>query len=214
MGLKIVHANANVLMQGGLDGIANKGGGIDKVIKCSNEGELYNLLEKDTYDLVVVDPHSPQNFKIQTIFDIRERFPDQKLLIISAISDNSEVLQVLEQGTQGYLTYECDENEITHAIFAIAKGEKFFCNKVLEIILNKHLYETEEDACAPTSLTARENEVTSMIAQGMTNKQIAQELFLSPHTVHSHRKNIMKKLGIKSTSELTVYAINVGLITT
>jgi DNA-binding NarL/FixJ family response regulator len=163
---------------------------------------------------VIIDHQCPNYFSIQSVFSVRKRFPEQKMLIISGINNNSDVLQVLEQGTQGYLTHECDEGEIKHAIFSIAKGEKFFCNKVLDIILNKHLYTADEDNCAPTSLTLRENEITSLIAQGFTNKQIAEQLFLSPHTIHSHRKNIMKKLGIKSTSELTVYAINVGLIQT
>lgn len=212
MGLRIIHANTNVLMQNGMRSIVNSGGGIDELIRCTDEKELFDLLSHDHYDLVILDYQCANHFSVNSVFNIKKKFPGQRLLVISGIRDNTEVLQVLEQGAQGYLTYECDEGEIKHAIFSIAKGEKFFCNKVLEIILNKHLYNTEEEACAPTSLTVRENEITGLIAQGFTNKQIAEQLFLSPHTIHSHRKNIMKKLGIKSTSELTVYAINVGLI--
>ena len=214
MGLKILYANANVLMQNGLKSIMNAGGGIDKIVECSTEDGLFKCLSEDRFDLVVLDHQSAGNFSVLTVNKIKKDFPDQKVLIISSVKDNSEVLKVLENGTQGYLTYECDESEITHAIFSIAKGEKFFCNKVLDIILNKHLYNDEEEDCAPTSLTDRENEIASLIAMGHTNKEIAEQLFLSPHTIHSHRKNIMKKLGIRSASELTLYAINVGLIQT
>ena len=118
---------------------------------------------------------------------------------------------VLEKGVEGYLTRECDEDEIIHAIFAIAKGEKFYCNKVMDIILNKQ-YNPEDNNCEPTTLTQRETEITALIAKGMTNKSIAEQLHLSPHTVHTHRKNILRKLGINSVSELTLYAINIGLI--
>jgi DNA-binding NarL/FixJ family response regulator len=214
MGLRIIHANANVLMQNGMRVIVDSGGGIDELLRCYNEKQLLDTLVSGPVDLVIIDHQCPNYFSIQTVFNVRKKFPDQKMLIISGINNNGDVLQVLEQGTQGYLTHECDEGEIKHAIFSIAKGEKFFCNKVLDIILNKHLYAAEDENCAPTSLTMRENEITGLIAQGYTNKQIAEQLFLSPHTIHSHRKNIMKKLGIKSTSELTVYAINVGLIQT
>jgi DNA-binding NarL/FixJ family response regulator len=75
--------------------------------------------------------------------------------------------------------------------------------------LNK---EFDPENCEPTSLTERENEITALIASGFTNKEIGEKLHLSHHTVHTHRKNILKKLGIKSVSELTVYAMSVGLI--
>ena len=214
MSLKILHANSNVLMQNGLNAILQSGGGIEKVVRAYNEDDMFEQLASNAFDLLILDYNAANDFSINSVTEIRKQFPEQKILVISGIKDNNEVLRVLEQGTQGYLTYECDEGEVTHAVFSITKGEKFFCNKVLEIILNKHLYNEEGDNCAPTSLTDRENEIVCLIATGHTNKEIAEQLFLSPHTVHSHRKNIMKKLGIRSASELTLYAVNVGLVQT
>lgn len=214
MSLRILHANSNILMQNGLKTLAERGGGIDELKVCVDEECLLALLKEGLWDLLVIDYQAGGFDSVSTITRIRQAFPAQKMLVISGVIDNTQVLQVLEQGTEGFLTYECDEAEIVHSIFAIAKGEKFFCNKVLDIILNKHLYNTAEDNCSPTSLSERENEITALIAQGKTSKEIAEQLFLSPHTVHTHRKNIMKKLGVKSASELTLYAINVGLIQT
>lgn len=209
MGLKILHANANVLMSNGLNVILNRGGGIDEIRNAVNEKELFSLLNEDDFDLIVIDPLSSEYFTIGTTFKLKEKYPDKKVLIISDIHSSQNVLQILEKGVQGYLTRQCDEAEITHAIFAIAKGEKFYCNKVIDIALNKDF---DENNCEPTVLTERENEVTTLIASGMTNKEIGEKLCLSHHTVHTHRKNILKKLGIKSVSELTVYAMSVGLI--
>lgn len=209
MGLTILHANANVLMANGLKSILDKGGGIKKVDNALNEEDLFLFLDEKKYDLVVIDPLSSDKFTIATTLKLKQKYPDKKVLIISDIHSPQNVLQILEKGVQGYLTRQCDEAEITHAIFAIAKGEKFYCNKVIDIALNKQF---DEDNCEATVLTERENEVTALIASGLTNKEIGEKLHLSHHTIHTHRKNILKKLGVSSVSELTVYAMSVGLI--
>ena len=210
MGLKILHANANVLMASGLNAILNKGGGIDSIDNAVDEQSIFANLDETNYDLVVIDPlSSSERFTVATTLKLKEKYPDKKVLIISEIHSPQNVLQILEKGVQGYLTRQCDAAEITHAIFAITKGEKFYCNKVIDIALNK---EFDPENCEPTSLTERENEITTLIASGLTNKEIGEKLHLSHHTVHTHRKNILKKLGIKSVSELTVYAMSVGLI--
>lgn len=213
MGLNILHANANVLMANGLNSILNKGGGIDKISIAKDEKELFAMLLQKDFELIIIDPCAQDHFSVETTIRLKEKYPKQKTLIISDINTPKEVLRILEKGVQGYLTRQCDEAEITHAIFAIAKGEKFYCNKVIDIILNKQFSDGEEENCEPTVLSERENEITALIASGFTNKEIGEKLHLSHHTIHTHRRNILKKLGVKSTSELTVYAMNVGLIT-
>lgn len=209
--MNILHANSNILMSCGLKALLMRGGGIEKIRNCSNENELWDSLDEESFDLIIIDPFSSENFTLKGTLDLREKRPNQKILIISETNQSEKVLNVLEKGIQGFLTKQCDEDEITHAVFAIAKGEKFYCNKVLDIILNKQFSKEEED-CAATMLTERENEITTLVASGLTNKEIGEKLCLSHHTVHTHRKNILKKLGVKSVSELTLYAINVGLI--
>jgi DNA-binding NarL/FixJ family response regulator len=211
MSLSILHANSNILMSFGLKSLLMRGGGVKAVTNVSHETQLFQEIENQEYDVIVVDPNSKDHFSTDTIIKLRERSKTQKLLIISSTTNTFDVLKVLEKGVEGYLTRECDEDEIVHAIFSIAKGEKFYCNKVMDIILNKQI-SPDEDNCEPTALTQRETEITALIAKGMTNKAVAEQLHLSPHTVHTHRKNILRKLGINSVSELTLYAINVGLI--
>lgn len=210
MGITILHANANVLMANGLNAILKKGDGIDSIKNAIDEESLFASLDEADYDLVVIDPlSSSERFTVATTLKLKEKYPNKKVLIISEIHSPQHVLQVLEKGVQGYLTRQCDTAEITQAIFAIVRGEKFYCNKVIDIALNKKF---DPENCEPTSLTERENEITALIASGFTNKEIGEKLHLSHHTVHSHRKNILKKLGIKSVSELTIYAMSVGLI--
>lgn len=195
-------------MTNGLKAILAKGGGVDRLINCSEEQQLFKILEQDTFDLVILDPDSHEHFGPESFLKLRQIYKKQKVLIISCVKDQKTVLRILEKGVQGYLTRECDEDEIIHAIFAISKGENFYCNKVLDLILTKR----ETTDCNATILTERESEITALIARGMTNREIGDCLCLSHHTIHTHRKNIIKKLGVNSVSELTLYALNVGLI--
>ena len=110
------------------------------------------------------------------------------------------------------LTKECDKEEIVGAIYATAKSEKFLCHKVIDIIIEKHMH-TDEDNCKAFNLSLRETEIIKLTAKGWTAKTIAGHLFLSTHTVYTHKKNIMKKLKINSSSEMIVYAIQNGLVT-
>ncbi len=210
MGLHILHANDNVLMQSGFRTVL-EGGGIDQIDTAKNDREVRSSLLTTTYDLVVMDPLSGPGFSLEDAKALLNDFKEQKFLIISEVENSSNTISLMENGVAGFLTRECDEDEIKHAVFSIAKGEKFYCNKVLDLILSKP-HSEEEDNCEPTILSNRENEITALVAQGNTNKEIAELLHLSPHTVHTHRKNILKKLGVSSASELTIYAIKTGLI--
>ena len=210
-GINILHANANHLMHYGLEKVCS-GGGVAHLEQVNEGKDLLNKLESGNFDLLVIDPKAENGFGVETLLSIINDNENLNVLVISNVNNESQVLQILEKGVQGYLTYTCDEDEIVHAIFAIAKGEKFYCNKVLDIVFNKHLYKKETVNCDPTSLTIRETEIAVMLAKGLTNKEVADQIHLSPHTVHTHRKNIMKKLGVRSASELTIYALSIGLI--
>ena len=152
-------------------------------------------LKNGDFDLVIVDPKKEHGFGVESVLKLQREYEEQKVLIISEVKNEGLVLQILEKGVQGYLTYSCDEDEIVHAIFAICKGEKFYCNKVLDIVFNKHLYKKEIESCDPTSLTIRETEIARMIAKGDSNKEVAERIHLSPHTVHTHRKKHHEKTG-------------------
>ncbi len=211
--IRILHANANTLIRNGLRALVSKGGGIEELKAVSTERDLFHVYESEgDWNLIIIDPHKENGFGPNTIHKLKLNYPEARILVISDVGDEETVLRLLEKGTHGYLTYECDEDEIIHAIFSIAKGEKFYCNKVLDIVLNKHLYVKEQESCEPTTLSERETEIAQLLAKGNTNKVVAELLHISPHTVHTHRKNIMKKLGVRSISELTIYCVSIGLV--
>ena len=163
--LNILHANTNALARTGLKALLFKGGGIDKVDDVESEKELMQRLKDESYDLVVIDYDNQCSFCYNDIKQIQKEYPSRKLLVISSEQYDPNIHKILESGVNGCVTRACDEDEILNAVFAIAKGDKFFCNKIIDVILQKHLYQKDEDPdCTPTTLTEREAEIAGLIA--------------------------------------------------
>ena len=210
--IKILHANSNTLVRAGLRALLKKGGGIDKIWEVEDNEELSNVLKKKNPDILIIDHDQPGMFSKEDVLKIRKQFPKLRVLIISNDEKHLQILSLIETGVHGYLTRECDEDEVISAVFSVAGGDNFYCNKVLNVIMEKELAPDAPDNCDPTSLSQRESEIVTLIARGMTNKEVAADLYLSPHTVNTHRKNIMKKLGCNSAQGIVLYAVNAGLV--
>ena len=209
--IDVVIADSRYLIRVGLCHLFEGHDRIKVVDEVVSSDELMTSVREHQPDVVIFDDDKPSYFKVSDIPEAKEISVETNFLIISGDYDKQSVFNVFQSGGLSFLTKECDEEEIINAVIATSKGEKFLCNKIIDVILEKHLPEEEQD-CAATSLTVRELEIVQLTASGMTAKKVAAQLFLSPHTVYTHRKNIMKKLGVRSASELIVYAINNGLI--
>jgi len=208
--INIVIADSQFLIRLGLRSLFKEHHKIKVVDEAGDSKELLEAVSTHKPDVIIFD-YDKTHFSISDISDVKKISPASHFLIISADNQKDSVFRVLKSGGLSFLTKECDEEEIIGAVLATAKGEKFLCNKVIDIILEKHLPE-EEETCVPANLTVRELEIVKLTAQGNTANKVAEQLFLSTHTVYTHRKNIMKKLGVKSASGMIVYAINNGLV--
>jgi DNA-binding NarL/FixJ family response regulator len=208
--IDVIIADSQMLIRMGLKHLFQNQSRINVVDEVTSSEELLEAATKFQPDVVIFDYNQPSHFKIEDIPEVKKISPDSQFLIISANNNKEEIFQVLQSGGLSFLTKECDEDEIISAVMATARGDKFLCNKVIDVILEKNVTE-DEITCAPTNLTVRELEIVKLTAKGFTAGKVADQLYLSTHTVYTHRKNIMKKLGINSASELIVYAINNGL---
>jgi DNA-binding NarL/FixJ family response regulator len=116
-----------------------------------------------------------------------------------------------------YIKKDCDISEIVDSVLETFKGKRFFCGQILETIHRANIDVNDIDfdalSCEPLTLSEREMEIITLIAEGHTNTQIAEILFLSAHTVNTHRKNIMGKLGVKNTAGIVMYAVKTNLVT-
>jgi two-component system invasion response regulator UvrY len=181
---------------------------IDRVDHAKN---LISAVEQHSPDLLIVDYNNPGFISVDDLDRLTHQFPGLSILIISSDNDKGTILRVLQLGVKGYLTKECSKDEVLMAIQAAVKGEKFFCHKILDILMEKH-FSPEPKNGDSTLLTVRETEILTLIAKGRSSQQIADNLHLSPHTVQTHRKSIIRKLNIKSPTEFVIHAMDLGII--
>lgn len=208
--ISIILADSQYLIRRGLENLLSQRTEFQVVEQSVREDDLLGKVKNHQPKVVILDYHQPGNFSTETVPLIKENSPQTNVLIISSDTDKSRIDRVLENGVNSFLTKCCDDKEIFGAIRATAKGEKYFCNNVLNYLLEKSF--PKEGDCSPTPLSPREIEIVQHVAQGKIAKEIASELHLSTHTIYTHRKNIMKKLGINSVSELVLYAVNEGIV--
>lgn len=210
--IKIVIADTQYLIRVGLKNLLSSEKEFKIVGEALNSEELYHVVKDNQPDVVIFDYNNAKNFVLEDIGMVKSISPNTNFLIISSDDNKANIYKVIELGALSFLTKECDKEEIVGAVYAIAKSEKFLCHKVIDIIIEKHIH-TDEDNCKAFNLSLRETEIIKLTAKGWTAKTIAGHLFLSTHTVYTHKKNIMKKLKINSSSEMIVYAIQNRLVT-
>ncbi|GJM29547.1 MAG: putative two-component response regulator [Cyclobacteriaceae bacterium] len=210
--IKVALADKQALTRVGLKSFIQEKTDLDLLDEVDSLQDLKETLTRYQPEVLLVDYNLRDFVSIKDLREVSKLSPNTRILIISSDNNKSNIFEVLEIGISGYVTKECSKHEIVGAIYATAKGEKFFCNKVLDLILEKHLKKEEADECLPTELSVREVEVVKWTASGLNAKQIADKLHLSHHTVYTHRKNVMKKLALGSVSELTLYAVKTGII--
>ena len=148
--------------------------------------------------------HSKDNI----IKSIQKLSGQPKVLIITEDEDVGKVREVIRLGVDGFLTIQCRSEEMMNAIRLILQDKRYFCPLITERIL---AHEKKNEVLGP-KLSKRELEILTLVAKGSTTNKIAKKLFISVHTVNSHRKNLLKKLGLRSPIELVTYAMDKGLV--
>jgi two-component system invasion response regulator UvrY len=211
--VRILLADNQPLTAAGLGNFLSASENASIVEEVSRRDQFEPLLRKHAPDLLIADYNLDGYITRDDLQAVKDISPQTNILVISSDNNKTNILNVLQLGVKGYLTKECSREEVLMAIQSTARGEKFFCHKILDIIMEKH-FTPEPETCDPAILTVRETEILKLIASGKSTQVVADELHLSPHTVHTHRKSIIKKLNIKSPTEFVIYAMDFGLIKT
>lgn len=207
--MNLILAESNELVRIGLRTIF-KDVDIQIVGEVSNSDQLISQLKSFEVDVVLID-YTSEGFSIDVIPKALAVRPNLKFVAITPIQSGQTVIHALKSGVQSHVKKDCSLVEIIDSVKETYKGKKFFCGQILETI-HKEGIDVEElsDAeftCEPIVLSTREIEVITLIAEGFTNVEISEQLFLSIHTVNTHRKNIMNKLGVKNTAGIVMYAV-------
>ena len=209
--LKVLHVENQSLAAEGLKQVLSEHQITQKIYRVDKSEYIESGIIAYEPNLCIIDYADTSKFSIADLENIIKTHPQINILIISDDSSVVRVKKVLELGVHGFLTRSSNKDEIVLAIHKILEGEKYFCSKIIDVLLNKSDSHQELPKINGV-LTQREQQIVKNIALGRTNKQIADLLGISHHTVHTHRKNAMKKLTVKNTTELVLYAVDNGLI--
>lgn len=185
---------------------------IEIVGEAADGQEALNKVKEFFPDIVLMDIDMPKMSGLDATKAIRTDFPETKVLILSIHTNKHYVLQIIQSGAQGYVLKDTQPADLARAIEAIDSGQPFFSPDISQIVLNQYLSEAGEDEnSASTALTNRERQVLAMIAEGQSNKEMANKLGVGVRTVETHRERVMNKLDIHSVAGLTKYAIANGI---
>lgn len=199
----------------GLRGILSTVPRIELVGEARNSADMMEQLGRSAPDVVVID-HTAEGFGPAAVRDALRLYPRIKFIAITPSPSQVALLSALRAGVSSYIKKDCGRDEIIDSVLYTGDGQRFYCGKILKAIQDASLdvddlYD-ERLGCNPVTLTDREAEIISLIAEGFSYTRIADRLSLSAHTVSTHRRNIMHKLGVNNTAALVLYAVKKGLI--
>jgi DNA-binding NarL/FixJ family response regulator len=197
------------LIVAGIQKMLSQAEGINMVGAAGSALEALVILKSVPVDIALLDINLPDINGIELCKKIKREFPAVKVLGISTYCDRSYVSRMIENGASGYLAKSADAEEILCAIRTAGEG-RLYLSLSTEQLLQAHTAMAAPDALPP--LTRREKEVLQLIAEGFTNPQIAEKLFISPLTVDSHRKNLLTKFSVNNTATLIRLAVERRLI--
>lgn len=205
----ILLADDHVLLRKGLKNIIEKVADLKIVGEAGDGLELLQLLKKLTPHLIILDISMPHLRGLEAIREIKAIHPAVKVLMLTMHNDREYLHEAISAGAQGYLLKEDADTELFSAIQAIRHGKIYlspFFSKGLTEDWAQNL-RGEQTLPPEEALTTREREILKLIAEGKSNKEIADLLFISPRTVERHRANIMEKLNLRKTADLVRYAM-------
>lgn len=193
--------------------------GIDDIAVKSFSSEMSGLsaiLSDFQANILLAVLYHPEAKDAEEIKKISQRFPRTKILVLSLFHDEKYILRLIKAGVKGHLSSDTDRSEIIEAIYTLRNGYEFYAKAITNLLLSSYLSDKEIDTSEKEnrqkSLSVREMEVLRLFAEGVSNRAIADQLFISVRTVETHKNNIMKKINIKTTVDLVKFAIKNNII--
>ncbi len=178
-------------------------------------------------DLILHPPQHPVHVALMVAYSVSEKvidhikmfpqhFPKGKMLVLSLFNDEKFILRTIKAGAKGHLGSDANRAEILEAIYTLRNGHEYYAKSITDILLHSYLSDQkigpEEKENKLKQLSPREMEIFKLFAEGMSNRHIAEKLFISVRTVETHKNNIMKKIELKTTVDLVKFAIKNNII--
>jgi len=212
--IRILLADDHTVVRKGLRLVLEEQADFEVVGEAGDGREAVALAADLDPDVAVLDITMPNLNGIEAARQIKAKRPETSIVVLSMHSDESFVLRALKAGARGYVLKDAREAELVSAIRLVQEGKSFFSPAVSRLLVEDYVRQLESRDIEDSYelLTLREREILQLIAEGKSNKDIANLLMLSLYTVETHRSNILEKLNLHSVPELILYAVRKGVI--
>lgn len=213
--IKIILADDHQMFLDGLSSLLSQVKGVQVIAAVNSGKEVLEKLRTTMPDLVIVDLNMPGMNGLETTLEIKKKYPDLKVLGLTMENDLHAVTGMLEAGASGYILKNTGKAELELALMQVMKGEVYLSQSISNQLaqnLLQNFHHRNEVQNELSSLTTRELEILKMIAHENSNSEIADQLFISPKTVETHRKNLMKKIGVKNSLGVYKFAVKHKLL--
>ena len=211
--IRVMIADDHAVVRQGIRNVLEEVDGLEVVGEAGDGDEALELARKLRPDVVLLDVTMPGRTGLEVTRELRSDEIESGILILSMHDDPEYVLQAVRAGADGYVLKDVTPAELRKAIQTVHEGREYFAERVthqLSVGLRAEL-EREQRKGRLESLTARETEVLVLVAEGLTNREIAEKLEISPRTVETHRERLMTKLRIRTVAGLTRFVVEEGL---
>jgi DNA-binding NarL/FixJ family response regulator len=214
--IRVLIADDQPLYRRGLEVVLHTEENIEVVGEAENGEEAIAKSEELAPDVVLMDVRMPRINGIEATQAIRDRVPTTKILMLTVSDEDSDLYEAIKAGASGYLLKEVSVEEVADSIRAVMQGESKITPSMASKLINEFSAMSkradERQRLPAPALTARELEVLKLVAKGMSNREIADELFISENTVKNHVRNILEKLHLHSRMEAVMYALREKLL--
>ncbi len=212
---RVFIAEDHAVLRQGLRSLLDASGEFEVIGEAEDGADAIRRITKSNPDLVLLDLSMPRMDGISVIKDLKRRYPDIKILVLTMFKTEEYVLEVFNSGAEGYCLKSSTYDELLMGIRAVLSGKRFISPEISDKVLEGYLegQKTIRQKSSWDTLTQREREVLKLVGEGYKNKEIGDYLCISVKTVEKHRANIMQKLDLHTASALTAYAVERGLVT-
>ncbi|HCS38820.1 MAG TPA: DNA-binding response regulator [Anaerolineaceae bacterium] len=209
--IRLLLADDHKMVREGLKAFFAPTDDFEVVAEAANGLEAVEKADQTLPDVILLDLVMPNLDGIEAANRIKKKNPDAKIIIITSSLEESQVIASIKAGAAGYLLKDSSPLEIEEAIKKVYRGESAFPSRITNIMI-KELNKPSKPVSKCTTLTDRETEILKLIANGMSNQEIADQLFLSVWTVRTYVTAILDKLSVDNRTQATLYALREGLV--
>ena len=213
-GTQVLLADDHSIVRKGLRSILEAEADVSVVAEAANGREAVRLCEQFRPNIAIMDIGMPQLNGIDATTQIRKASPETQIMILSMHTDETYILRALSCGAKAYVLKDAAEDEILPAMRALLSGKSYFSPAIAKTLVEDYVRYLRQRGLQDSYdlLTDREREVLQLLAEGRSNKDVANLLGLSVTTIETHRTNMMQKLGLHSTAEIVLYAVRKRII--